>query len=155
MTGIEALHDAITHAIGWTPRSRSARNRNPGLTMKCAGRQGDYDLDGYMVYPSIYDGSMALLLELDLLISGNNNIGITPDSKLRALCDVYAERRPIYRPQAFSWHVAEWLNRALGLQFNESTPLRDIARANSQEENAPCHQNAHHAGIDPARTITN
>ena len=124
MTGLEALHDAIMHHEGWFPGSVSNRNRNPG-NLRGSKIEHWIDAGGYCIFRTIIDGSNALLLDLHAkLIEGTH--GLSLDSTLDDLFDVYAPRADKNDPQMYAVDVANWLSMALGRTIHHDTKLREV-----------------------------
>lgn len=126
MTGLEALHDAIQHHEGWYPGSRSNRNRNPGNLRASARVAHSSDTAGYCVFSTVLDGSRALLEELTAKVTGNNEHGITPDSTLDDLFNVYAPVADRNEPHPYAVAVATWCTAALGRTVTSASPLREV-----------------------------
>jgi hypothetical protein len=124
VTGLEALHDAIQHHEGWFPGSVSNRNRNPG-NLRASQIPHTIDAGGYCVFKTIIDGSNALLHDLHAKIVQGTH-GLTPDSTLDDLFDVYAPRADKNDPQVYAVDVANWLSIALGWNVYHDTKLREV-----------------------------
>jgi hypothetical protein len=126
VTGLEAMHDAIMTEEGWYRGSRSQVNRNPGNLRGSRSVPHTMDADGYAAFPSIVDGSTALL---DLLRDyGNGYIvsGITWDSTLDELFSHYAPQADHNQPNVYALSVAAFVSRCLGRAFSHQSSLRDI-----------------------------
>jgi len=126
MTGLEALHDAIQHREGWYPGSRSNRNRNPGNLRATSVSPHSMDAEDYCVFGSVVTGSFALLTELTAKVTGNNEHGITPDSTLDDLMNVYAPASDGNQPHPYAVADAQWCTSALGRLITSKTTLREL-----------------------------
>lgn len=126
MTGLEALHDAIQHREGWYAGSRSNRNRNPGNLRASAHVGHTMDAEGYCVFVGVVDGSLALLQELTAKVTGNNKHGITPESTLDDLMNVYAPAADRNQPHPYAVADAQWCTVALGRTITSQTTLRAL-----------------------------
>lgn len=122
VNGLEATADAIMQFEGWFNHDRGTvsvayRNRNPG-NLEQSGQK--------LVFPSFADGYSALLRELQAKFSGHNRHGITPDSTLLELFNVYAPSSDNNQPSVYCNFVAHWVTMATGKQVIPSTRLKDI-----------------------------
>ena len=125
LTGLEALADAIMHHEGWYPGSRANLNRNPGNLRPA--RAGDVvDALGFRVFPSLVDGYAALLADLTIKVTGHSSHGLTPDSTLNDLFDVYAPRLDKNDPNAYAVAAAQWCTQALERLCTPDTTLRTL-----------------------------
>lgn len=122
MNGLEAVADAIMQFEGWYSHvngvpSMSYRNRNPG----------NLETDGTKnVYLSLVDGYSALLRELQAKFSGYNTHGITPNSTLLDLFNVYAPVTDSNQPNVYCDFVAHWVAMVMGKVVTSQTKLSDI-----------------------------
>lgn len=120
---LEAVADAIMAFEGWSPGSRSYRNRNPGnLELKIGTR----DEKGYSVFTSLTAGYTALLSELTAKFTGNNSHGIGPESTLLDLFNVYAPPSDNNPTNEYAKFVAVFISRALGKTFTIYSKLGEI-----------------------------
>jgi hypothetical protein len=122
ISGLEAVADAIMQFEGWTSHingqpSVSYRNRNPG-NLETNGQKN--------VYADFITGYSDLLRELRAKFTGNNRHGITPDSTLLDLFNVYASIIDSNQPNVYCGFVAQWCTMVLDKQVTANTKLRDI-----------------------------
>lgn len=125
VSGLEALCDAVQHHEGWYPGSRSYRNRNPG-NLRSSPYTATEDKDGYGVFDSLVHGYTALMYDLRAKVTGHSEHGLTPNSTLDDLFDVYAPRSDKNNPNAYAVDVAQWCTVALGRPCTHSTTLHDL-----------------------------
>jgi hypothetical protein len=123
MRGIEALFDAIQYVEGHEPGDISKRNRNPG-NLRGSSLPHTIDSGGYCVFPSILEGTQALLLDLRAKLGGSH--GLKPESTLDDLFDVYAPRVDKNDPSAYAITVAQWCSKAIGKQITHSSTLKEV-----------------------------
>jgi hypothetical protein len=123
MTTLEALADAFMHHEGWFPGSRSNRNRNPGNLRPWKEGQPKDD-GGYRVFPSLVDGYQALLDDLEAKLHGSH--GLTYESTLLDLLNVYAPAGDNNNPNAYAVAVAQWVSTALGKPITTKTQLKEL-----------------------------
>ena len=125
VTGLEAIADAVMHHEGWYPRSISNECRNPG-NLRDSPMQCGLDPRGYAVFESLLDGYSGLLADLRSKVTGNNRHGLTPDSTLNDLFDVYAPRADKNDPNAYAEDVAHWCGLVLNKPCTVNSTLRYI-----------------------------
>jgi hypothetical protein len=126
MTGQDAMFDAMQHVEGTAPNDRSRLNRNP-LNLRASSIPHTFDSGGLCVFPDIIEGTRAGMLEIACKVTGNNSHGITPDSTLDQLFDVYAPRGDGDNdPNRYALAVAAWCSKALGREISHATALRVI-----------------------------
>lgn len=123
MTTLEALADAFMHHEGWFPGSRSNRNRNPGNLRPWKDGQPKDD-GGYRVFPSLVEGYQALLDDLEVKLHGSH--GLTPNSTLLDLLNIYAPAGDNNNPNAYATAVAQWVSTALGKPITTKTTLKEL-----------------------------
>lgn len=122
MDPIEAVADALMKFEGWTPGSRSYRNRNPG------NLEGGSVVDpqGYNVYQTLIDGYKALTNDLFDKFSGNNHHGLGPDSTVIQLMNIYAPPSDNNPTEKYAEFMASWVSKALNKQITINSKLREI-----------------------------
>jgi hypothetical protein len=120
---LEALADAFMHHEGWYPGSRSNRNRNPGNLRPWKEGQAKDD-GGYRVFVSLIDGYQALLNDLEAKLHGSH--GLTLDSTLLDLLNIYAPAGDNNNPNAYALAVAQWVSTALGKPITTKTQLKEL-----------------------------
>jgi hypothetical protein len=122
MNSLEALADAIMQFEGWHKDSRSWRNRNPGNLRPFNTVQAQ-DGDGYRVFGSLWEGFQALLMDLQAKFNGSH--GLTPQSTLLDLLNVYAPAGDANNPTAYTQFVCSWTSHALNRPITPNTTLED------------------------------
>lgn len=125
MRGIEAVADAIMHYEGWFAGSRSNRNRNPGNLRDSRLKSGE-DPQGYAVFSTLAMGYTALVTDLESKFQGHTSTGLTPDSSLLDLMEVYAPSADRNNPSRYAESVADWISSALNRTYTVDSRLRDI-----------------------------
>jgi hypothetical protein len=123
MLPIEALADAIMQFEGWHRDSRSWRNRNPGNLRPTSPLQKQ-DGQNYRVFESLAEGFMALREDLAAKFSGSH--GLTLDSTLLDLLNVYAPAGDQNNPSAYAAFVCAWCSHTLSKPVTPATTLRDF-----------------------------
>ena len=123
ITPLEALADAFMHHEGWGPGTRSNRNRNPGNLRPWKNGQPT-DGEGYRTFPSLIDGYSALLDDLRSKLHGSH--GLTGDSLLIDLLNVYAPAGDNNNPTQYAFDVANWVSKALGKTITVATKLKEL-----------------------------
>ena len=126
MNALEALGDAIMNFEGWHRDSRSSRNRNPG-NLRPLHSTDSKDSDNYRIFISLAEGFQALLTDLAAKFSGSH--GLTPDSTLLDLLNVYAPAGDANNPNAYTAFICAWTSHALGRMITPATSLRDYLGA--------------------------
>lgn len=126
MDPIEAVADAIMAYEGWKPGSVSYRNRNPG-NLRSSQFATYVGVDGFAEFDSLVNGYIGLKGDLRAKFSGKNEHGITGDTTLLGLMQVYAPAADKNVPLAYAQFVAHWVTLALGQEIHTSTTLREIA----------------------------
>lgn len=106
---LEALADAIYAFEGNKPGDRAYRNRNPG-NLRPQSADQPRDAGGYRVFATFVLGYNALLHDLADKILGNNAHGLTINSTIEQLLQVYAPRADGNRPHFYAVFVAAWLS---------------------------------------------
>jgi len=124
---VEALADAIMTFEGWRPASRSYRNRNPG-NMRATRPEQPQDLDGYRIFPSLRDGYVALLLDLDAKCEGRTRTGLRPASTLLEFFRVWAPEEDSNRPERYVAFAVRFMSRALGREITPQTTLGELVQ---------------------------
>lgn len=122
MSPLEALADGIMQFEGFHKDSRSWRNRNPGNLRPFQPTQAQ-DGDGYRVFPSLALGWQALLDDLTAKFNGSH--GLTPQSTLLDLFNLYAPAGDANNPSAYTQFVCAWTTHALGKPVTPTTTLQD------------------------------
>lgn len=122
MSPLEALGDAIMNFEGWNRDSRSWRNRSPG-NLRPLHSTDPQDGDNYRVFGSLAEGFQALLTDLSAKFSGSH--GLTQDSTLLDLLNVYAPAGDANNPNAYAQFVCGWTSHALGRTVTPVTTLRE------------------------------
>jgi hypothetical protein len=125
MNALEAVADAIMHYEGWFAGSRANRNRNPG-NLRDSPYKNSEDPQGYAVFDSLSSGYEALLHDLEVKFSGRSHSGLTPDSTLLDLFEVYAPSADRNNPSRYADFVADWISHALNRTFTVDSHLRDV-----------------------------
>src|SRR5258707_9251052 len=123
MTPLEALADAIMQFEGWIVRSRSWRNRNPGNLRPYSVIQRK-DADGYRVFDSLADGWTALRLDLRAKFEGSH--GLTPESTMLDLLNVYAPAGDANNPTNYTTFVCNWTSKILSRPITPITTLGEF-----------------------------
>jgi len=123
MTPLEALADAIMQFEGWFPRSRSWRNRNPGNLRPYSVIQAK-DADGYRVFESMADGWTALRLDLRAKFEGSH--GLTEDSTLLDLLNIYAPAGDANNPTNYTNFVCKQTSLSLNRAITPTTTLKEF-----------------------------
>jgi len=126
MRTVEALADAFMHHEGWFPGSRSNRNRNPG-NLRAFQKSQPVDSGGYRVFASLVDGYQALLDDLSAKLNGSH--GLTKESSLLDLLNIYAPAGDNNNPSAYAVAVAQWATTALGKPITVHTTLGELQTA--------------------------
>ena len=122
---LEAIADAITAFEGWSPGSRSYRNRNPG-NLRDSVVVHTMDSDGYCVFETLVEGYEALLEDLYAKVTGKNTHGLSLDSSLRQLFDVYAPRAGGNDPASYTHVVAARLIKVYGARVTCDSTFRSL-----------------------------
>jgi len=123
MKTVEALADAFMHHEGWFPGSRSNRNRNPG-NLRAFQKSQPVDDGGYRVFASLVEGYQALLDDLSAKLNGSH--GLTRESSLLDLLNIYAPAGDNNNPSAYAIAVAQWVSTALGRAITTKTQLEEF-----------------------------
>jgi hypothetical protein len=123
MFSIEALADAIMQFEGWHRDSHSWRNRNPG-NLRPTNPQQQADSQNYRVFDSLADGFKALREDLAAKFAGSH--GLTLDSTLLDLLNIYAPAGDSNNPTAYAAFVCAWCSHALAKPITPATTLRDF-----------------------------
>jgi hypothetical protein len=126
MRGLEALHDAIQHQEGWFPGSRSNANRNPGNLRGSSHVTHTMDTGKYAVFASVVDGSKALIALVNDYGSGHIRDGMTWDSTLNDMFNIWAPPADHNAPHVYAVNVAHWCSQALGKPLTHSSTLREV-----------------------------
>jgi hypothetical protein len=126
MNSIEALADAIMQFEGWHKDSRSWRNRNPG-NLRPLHQTDPQDGQGYRVFDSLADGFWALVADLRAKFNGSH--GLTADSTLLDLLNIYAPAGDANNPNAYTQFVCGWTTHILGRPVTPQTSLSEFNRA--------------------------
>lgn len=129
MSALEALADAIMQFEGWKMDSRSWRNRNPGNLRPFATGQSS-DSGGYRVFDSLDQGWVALKNDLKAKFDGSH--GLTANSTLLDLLNVYAPAGDANNPTEYTKFVCTWATRALGRTITQLTTLGEFQGASSE-----------------------
>lgn len=126
---LEAIADAIMRREGWSPGTRSYRNRNPG-NLRTSGKDQPCDFEGFRVFPSFTAGYNALLADLRAKVSGHNAHGLTANSTLLELFAVYSPVGDGNNDVEYAAAVAMWIGAACnarGITANDT--LQSIFQA--------------------------
>ena len=126
VTALEALADAIQQFEGWKPGSVSYRNRNPGNLRARAARPCTLDERGYCVFDNFLDGYSSLISDLRFKLSGKHP-GLTPDSTIQDLMNVYAPSSDYNDPENYARFIGTWMSNATGRTYTPETKLSQIA----------------------------
>lgn len=126
----EALADAITSYLGWSPGSRSNRNRNPGL-LRGPSLASSMDADGYAVFSSLPVGYQALLDFLRREIVKSRARSEHAERTLLDLCTLLAPDEDPGGALLFAAFCAQWMTRALQVRVTWLSLLRDINAADN------------------------
>lgn len=133
MNPIEAIADAIQPYEGYSPSSRSYRNRNPGnlrCPPNCHGEvEVCHDKDFYRIFKTFIAGRQEL--ETDLLAKFNGSHGLTltnlnHEPTLQDLFFVYAPVGDNNNPGKYSAFVAHWLSLVFKKYIEPTTTLKEI-----------------------------
>jgi hypothetical protein len=131
---IEALADCIMIFEGWKapsqigfPRgSTSWRNRNPGNLRESKYALGKDDKD-YCIFAGLSAGYQALTNDLsDKIVLGTH--GLTMQSTLHDLFNIYAPALDNNNPYQYSSMIALWLTHIYNVQVTPTTTLADILK---------------------------
>lgn len=122
MTPVEALADAVMQFEGWRAGSRSWRNRNPGNLRPYSSNQ-PVDGQNYRVFESLSDGFLALTEDLEAKFAGSH--GLTHNSTLLDLLNVYAPAGDANNPSEYTQFVCLWTSKALNRTITPATTLGD------------------------------
>jgi hypothetical protein len=125
VTGLEAICDGIMRQEGWYPGSRSNRNRNPG-NLRGSPCTATRDADDYDVFEALPQGYSALMFDVRSKATGHTEHGLTPNSTLDDLFDVYAPRSDKNNPNAYAVAVAQWCTQALERPCTHNSTLRAV-----------------------------
>jgi hypothetical protein len=125
MDHLEVIADAIMHHEGWTPGSRSNRNRNPG-NLRAGDFQVGEDAGGYAIFVDLTHGYAALVRDLEDKFVGHTRTGLTPASTFLQLIAVYAPTEDHNDPASYFQAVKDWFGKATGKTINEFTTLQRI-----------------------------
>lgn len=120
MTPLEALADAINQFEGWHKGSRAWRNRNPGNLRPTILAQ-PRDAENYRIFGSMSQGWEALCNDLSAKFDGSH--GLTPNSTLLDLLNVYAPAGDQNDPTAYAKFVCSWVSDCLERKILPSTTL--------------------------------
>ena len=131
MSPLEALADAIMQFEGWHRDSRSWRNRNPG-NLRPLNKTDSQDSDGYRRFNSLVVGFAALLNDLQTKFNGSH--GLTPQSTLLDLLNVYAPAGDHNNPSEYTVFVCAWTGHALGVKVTPETTLKEYTDANARSQ---------------------
>jgi hypothetical protein len=123
VNGLEAVADAIQQFEGWKPGTRSYKNRNPG-NLRLSDKPKDDK--GYTIEPDFITGYADLLADLKAKFSGHNDHGLTQQSTLLALMNVYAPASDSNAPDTYADFVASWVAHALGKPITAESELAEI-----------------------------
>lgn len=127
LTPLEALADAISAFEGNNkPGSRPNRNRNPGNLRPYPGYTGPTDGENYRVFDSHVKGYQALLDDLTAKLHGSH--GLTPQSTIFDLLNIYAPAGDHNNPTNYAKFVVWWLTIALGKSITLTTTLGDYTK---------------------------
>jgi hypothetical protein len=118
MNALESVADAIMAFEGWKPGSKSYRNRNPGNLRNSDGT--------FIVFNTFIGGYSSLIAELKSKFSGNNRRGITPQSTLQDLMNVYAPPADGNPTTYYSLFICNWVTKSLGRSIAPTTRLEEI-----------------------------
>jgi len=122
MGPLEALADSMMTFEGWHKDSRSWRNRNPGNLRPYRPDQPQ-DGDGYRTFDSLTQGWQALLDDLSAKFAGSH--GLTPQSTLLDLLNIYAPAGDANNPTAYTQFACAWTTHILGRIITPTTTLQD------------------------------
>jgi hypothetical protein len=126
MQGIEAMFDAMQFLEGHQPHDLSRIRRNP-INLEGSPFPHTAGVGPILEFADIITGTQAGIFELKGKIMGHNSHGITPESTLNQLYDVYAPRGDgDNNPNAYALFVATWCTTALGRTVTAETKLRDV-----------------------------
>jgi hypothetical protein len=84
-------------------------------------------IGGFVRFASLVNGYMALTRDLRAKFSGKNEHGISGETTLLGLMQVYAPTADYNVPMSYAQFIAHWLTLALGQGVHTSTTLREIA----------------------------
>jgi hypothetical protein len=130
MSPLEALADAIMQFEGWRRDTRSWRNRNPGNLRPTNPTQ--LSLSGYRVFESLADGFSALLEDLRAKFNGSH--GLTSESTLLDLLNIYAPAGDANDPSGYTKFVCGWTSYVLQRNITPQTTLGEYY-ANTNQVN--------------------
>jgi hypothetical protein len=124
MSPLEALADAIMQFEGWKQGSRSWQNRNPGNLRPAGGASVLTDDSNYRIFSSLSEGFAALVDDLQAKFNGSH--GLTPQSTLLDLLNVYAPAGDANNPNTYTQFVCTWTSRALNQNITPATTLEEF-----------------------------
>ena len=103
------------------PSVRCIRNSNPGnLRPYMAGQKTDED--GYRIFPTFYQGWVALLQDLQTKLK----IHLKPEQTLLDLMNLYAPAQDHNNPASYARFCCDWLSITLAKTITIDTPLKEI-----------------------------
>lgn len=130
---LEAIADAIYEEEGNKPGQRAYRNRNPGNLRPLSADQ-ERDSGGYRIFPSFCEGYHELLRDIAVKILGLDHKGLSLDSKLVDLFQIYAPSADNNLPLRYARDVAGYLARVyLIVGISEETTFRELYAFAQQE----------------------
>ena len=129
---LEAFADAMMKYEGWFVGSRSYRNRNPG-NLRRSAYTTLLDSEGYCVFQGLVAGYDALLQELWAKVSGRNEHGITLDSTIMNLFEVYAPVADGNNPRVYAGFVAKEVGLVYSAGVGPGTTFRQVYKFANQE----------------------
>jgi hypothetical protein len=130
---LEALADAIYAFEGNKPTDRAYRNRNPGNRRE-SHMTDVKDAGGYCVFPTFCEGYTSLLALLHGMVTGQNAHGLSADSSLQQIFDVYAPVKDGNNPARYARFVAAQLRLAyIAPAISDVSTLRDLYQIAGEE----------------------
>lgn len=103
----------------------SYRHRNPG-NLRWGKRKIGSATDGFAEYATLSDGFADLIEWLDNAARGANPHGLTAQSSIAAMIEVYAPEADHNQPTAYANFIAGWVSRVMNVRVEALDPIGKV-----------------------------